>query len=61
MKKSLEIKLDIRNSLRAEELSHKGFWSLARRTAKKRSQPTAVEGADGQLITNIILIEDQAL
>ena len=60
--KSLEDKMKRLNKLRMNTLlKFKQFWALVKKVMKQMSSLSAVEDADGQLVTNRKLIEEVVL
>ena len=61
-KRSGLIKLDRRAWKRAQmDINNRQFWSLYERTQKKKGKLSALKDADGNLLTDILKIEDYAL
>jgi len=61
-KRSGLIKLDRRAWKRAQkDIHNRQFWSLYERTQKKKGKLSALKDADGNLLTDILKIEDYAL
>ena len=59
---SLDDKMKRRNELRMKTLlKSKQFWTLVKKVMKQMSSLSAVEDADGQLVTNRKMIEDVVL